>query len=320
MSTLKDHSWEEHWRREVDQYAPQPSTADWAGMHQLLEGTSGTEGQRTIDQEPPTAAAASWQAIRELPWYQYLVLMAAIVTVGYWLGVRQSGEIGEATTEVHPATDSLPGVTFAPHVSINENRTFAKDGNRSAAARRDTTYFTQRVVRRASRNFPVAAAQARRIYIDTTYFLHANGNLSIRYDTVYSNGSTSSAEGKTYQPTEQPAPSGSTTVGAPSPAGVVTNAPASAPPVATDQEHKPGQPQRPTATGDSSSSGVYRPGRSPYLPVTLSVVVQPLPAWQPAPGTTYWEHRVQKLLESGRLKIKQTQRDNGHFPPINQRF
>jgi hypothetical protein len=314
MSTLENHNWEEHWREEVDQYTPPPNAVDWAGMSQLLDGASAPQGHRIIDEDIPTQATRSpWQLLSQISWNQWLLLTITVLGLGYWLGISQSALITQEMDDAYQKVDTIPGLNFPPNYRVNEYYTYDEDGQRSVVQLRDTTFFSQRIVRRAPRNYTTTTIDEKLVYVDTVYTLGAKGNLHVRYDSVYSNGvsirSIPARDGEEGEHSNAHQPAKGDLADGPSPAFVPSSAPAAPPTIFPSVTQDTSGGEAPTPVPEKTSTSI-----------TLGVIVEPLPIHSIPLGADYWSYHVEELLKSGRLKVQRISLENGHFPPIRQRF
>jgi hypothetical protein len=204
--------------------------------------------------------------------------------------------------------DTISSLNFPLNYRVIKYYTHDEDGQRSPERLRDTVVFSQRIVHRAPRTTPAMAALEKRV-IDTVYMLDAEGNLHTRYDS----GNIKDVSIRT-MPTESGKKSLRTNSDQPA---IIDRANLPSPvfaPVAPD-------PVRPTTPQDTSEvRSMFSPPEKVNVPITLGVIVEPLPLKLSPLGAGYWERRANELLENGKLKVKRITIRNGHYPAIRQRF
>lgn len=240
MNTFEDHNWEEHWREEVGQYAPEPNAADWAGMDQLLDGASGPQGQGVIDQEVPTRpGGVYWKYLTKASWYSWLFALVIMLGVGYLLGIVQAKRITEELETQLPTEQMLADDKEASEISTG-------------------ILPTENQAQDISRSTPAPASAPLR------------------------------------------------------PAEEIAEA-------LLQQSADNTRGARQKKTGDSPLAADSMV-RKPIQSVALNGVVFPLDNPIIPLGTDYWPRHAEELLKSGRLQVKLVPLENGHFPPIKQRF
>lgn len=100
--------WEEHWRDTLaDHETSPPSAHDWSGMEQLLEA-------KVVPASPikaPIPGPAGWRLkLPSLPWPVWVIAIASVLALGYWLGSHTALSVSQEMDAVRKKTSLTEAV------------------------------------------------------------------------------------------------------------------------------------------------------------------------------------------------------------------
>jgi len=181
MNTSTNNSWEDHWRKKIDEHTPLPATEDWQGMTRLLDRKTPARAENIIEQEPtgPMPWAIRKRALPRLSWPVWIGLLSLVIVLGLWLGATQGEMIHQEMKAIIETND-----TFPPHYALNRYWTYDRQGNRIGEMHSDTVWLDY-PVRKRGVHVLLSPGKVSDYRIDTVLHISGKGALlSVRYDTV----------------------------------------------------------------------------------------------------------------------------------------
>lgn len=182
MNNSEDQNWEDHWRKEIDRYAPLPSYENWRGMNRLLKRNSPAFAQYIIEQKP--IGYDPWRPIikkgPKLGWPIWIGLVLFVIALGLWLGLTPGAIVQQEMEAIIMTQDSFP-----PNYVLNRYWTYDQEGNRVGKMHSDTIWRDQHV-RKQGTHVVFSPGKVSDYRIDTVLHLSGRGDLQfIRHDTVF---------------------------------------------------------------------------------------------------------------------------------------
>jgi len=277
MST-PDNNWEEHWRDTLAEHETSPPSAmDWGAMEELLEA-------KVVPASPikaPASAPAGWPLkLPALPWPVWVVAIASVLALGYWLGSQTAVGVSQEMDAVPKNTNLAEAVTPPVDTVI------------------DTLYIVDATGESTNEVASIGWAVVNKSSSSST-------QKSPEINTSNPAGGGPSTSTPVHLNRAEPK------VGSRDIAPSTTSEPAAAPELFDGLRRPNTAPSAPALSYDLSSEPARRPNRGGY--------VRPLRTLSPPTDRELLEQRIDALSLSEKLIIVPIRYKNGHFPAYRLR-